>query len=69
MVNKGEVDIFLDLLCFLHHPMNVDNLLSGSSVSLKASLYIWKFLIHILLKPNLKDFLNLFYYYYFLKDF
>ena len=70
IVNKAEIDVFLDFLCFLHHPMNIDNTLSDSSVCLKASLYIWKFLIQVLLKPNLKDFFkNLFYYYYFLKDF
>ena len=46
---------FLELPCFLHDPTNV-NLISVSSASLKPSLYIWKFLVHILLKPSLKNF-------------
>ena len=52
----NEADFFPGLPCFLHHPMNGGNLNSGSSVSLKLSLYIWKYSIHLLLKPNLKDF-------------
>ena len=47
---------FLEFSCFLHVPTNVGNLISGFSVSLKPSFYIWKFLVHILLKPSLKDF-------------
>ena len=56
MVNEAEVDILLEFTCFLYDPMNVGSLISGSSASLKPSLYIWKFLVHILLKPVLKDF-------------
>ena len=56
IVNEAEVDVFLEFFCFLHYQSNVDNLISGSSASLKLSLYIWKFLAHILLKPSLKDF-------------
>ena len=49
-------DVFLELLCFLHDPTNVGNLVSASSASLKPSFCIWKFLVCILQKPNLKDF-------------
>ena len=56
IVNEAEVDIFLEHLCFLHDPMNVGNFISGSSAFSKSSLYIWKFLVHVLLKPNLKAF-------------
>ena len=52
----NEADVFLELPCFLHEPMNVDNLISGSPASSKPCLYIWKFLIHVLLKSSLKDF-------------
>ena len=55
VINEAEVDIFLELPCFPHDPMNVGNLISGSSVSSKPCLYIWKFLVHVLLKPSLKD--------------
>ena len=55
-VNKAKVDVFLELLCFLYDPTNVGNLISDSSVFSKFKLYIWRFLVHILLKPNLKDF-------------
>ena len=47
---------FLELPCFFSHPKDVDNLISGSSAFSKSSLYIWNFLVHILLKPSLKDF-------------
>ena len=47
---------FLGLFCFLHASVNVGNLISDSSASLKPSLYIWKFLVHVLLKTSLKDF-------------
>ena len=53
--NKAEVDVFLEFLYFLHDPTNVGNFLSGSSASLKPSLYIWKFSVQVLLKPSLKD--------------
>ena len=54
--NEAEVDIFLELPCFLYDPMDVGNLISSSSAFLKPTLYIWKFLVHVLLKPSLKDF-------------
>ena len=47
VVNEAEVDIFLDFHCFLHDPINVDNLISGSSAFSMSSLYIWKFLVHV----------------------
>ena len=52
----SEVDVFLDFPCFFYSPVNVGNLISDSSAFSKSSLYIWKFLVHILLKPTLKDF-------------
>ena len=52
----NEVDILLESRCFLYGPMNVNNLISGSSAFSKPSLCIWKFSFHILLKPSLKDF-------------
>jgi len=56
IVNEAEMDVFLELPCFLCDQMNVGNLFSHSSAFSKYSLYIWKFLVHILLKPSLKDF-------------
>ena len=56
IVNEPEVDVFLEFPCFVCDPKNVVNLISGSSVSSKSSLYIWKFLVHILLKLSLEDF-------------
>ena len=56
VVNEAEIDVFLELPCFLHDPMNVGNLISGSFASSKPSLYIWKFLVHVLLNPCLKGF-------------
>ena len=56
IVNKAEIDVFLELSCYLHDPADVGNLISGSSAFSKSSLYIWKFLVHILLKPSLEDF-------------
>ena len=56
IINKTEVDVFLEFPCFLHDPMNVGNLISGSSAFSKPNLYIWKFLVHVPLKPSLKDF-------------
>ena len=50
IVNKAEVDVFLEFLCFSYDPMDVGNLISGSSAFSKSSLNIWKFLVHILLK-------------------
>ena len=54
-VNETEVDVFLEFPCFFYDPTN-GNLISGSSAFSKPSLYIWKFSVHILLKPSLKDF-------------
>ena len=56
IVNKAEVDVFLELFCFFDDPMNAGNSISGSSVSLKPSLYTWKLSVHVLLKHSLKDF-------------
>ena len=56
IVSKAEIDVFLEFLCFFYDPMNVGNLISGSSAFSKSSLYIWKFSVHVLLKPSLKDF-------------
>ena len=52
----NEVDVFLEVPSFLYDPAIVGNLISGSSAFSKPSLYIWKFSVHILLKPSLKDF-------------
>ena len=52
----NEADIFLEFPCFFYDPTDVSNLISGSSAFSKSSLYIWEFLVHILLKPSLKDF-------------
>ena len=56
VVNKAEIDIFLEVPCFLYDSRNVDNLISDSSASSKSSLYIWKFSVHILLKSDLENF-------------
>ena len=56
VVNKAEVDVFLELLCFFYDLADVGNLISGSSAFSKSSLNIWKFMVHILLKPGLEDF-------------
>ena len=56
VVNEAEADDFLESPCFLYDPMNVGNLSSGSSAFSKPRLYFWKFLAHIVLKINLKDF-------------
>jgi len=56
VVNKLEVDVFLELLCFFNDPTDVGNLISGSSAFSKSSLNIWKFLVHVLLKPHLENF-------------
>ena len=55
VVNEAEV-VFLEFSCFFYDPVDVGNLISGSSAISKSSLYIWKFLVHVLLKPSLKDF-------------
>ena len=56
VVNKAEVDVFLELSCFLDDPTDVGNLISGSSAFSKTSLNIWKFTVHVLLKPGLENF-------------
>ena len=53
IVNKTEVDVFLELSCFFDDPTDIGNLISGSSAFSKSSLNIWKFTVHILLKPGL----------------
>ena len=55
VVNEAEVDAFLEFPCFLYDPVSVGNLISSSSAFSKSSLYIWKFSVHVLLKPSLKD--------------
>ena len=54
IVNKAEVDIFLELSCFFDDPVDVGNLISGSSAFSKSSLDIWKFTVHTLLRPGLR---------------
>ena len=56
VMNEAEVDVFLELTCFFYDPMDIDNLISGSSDFSKSSLNIWKSLIDVLLKPSLKNF-------------
>ena len=56
VVNKEEVDVFLGLSCFFDDPTDLGNLISGSSAFSKSSLNIWKFMVHILLKPGLENF-------------
>ena len=56
IVNKAEVDVFLELSCFFYDPVDVDNLISGSSAFSKTSLNVWKFTVHVLLKPGLENF-------------
>ena len=56
IANKAEVDVFLELSCFLNDPLDIGNLISGSSAFSKSSLDIWKFSVHILLKPDLENF-------------
>ena len=56
IVNKAEVDVFLELSCFIDDPVDVGNLISGSSAFSKSSLNTWKFSLHILLKPGLENF-------------
>ena len=55
IVNKAEIDVFLELFCFFDDPADVDNLISGSSAFSKTSLNIWKLTNHILLKPGLEN--------------
>ena len=56
IVNKAEVDVFLEFSCFFNDLTDIGNLISGSSAFLKSSLNIWKFPVHVLLKPELENF-------------
>ena len=56
IVNKAEVNVFLELSCFFYGPTDVCNLISGSSAFFKPSFNVWKFLVDILLKPGMEDF-------------
>ena len=56
IVNKAEIDVFLELSSFFHNPVDVGNLISGSSAFSKTSLNMWKFMVHVLLKPGLENF-------------
>ena len=60
IVNQAEIDVFLELSCFFDDAVDVGHLISGSSAFPKSNLNIWKFSVHILLKPNLKNFENYF---------
>ena len=55
IVNEAEIDVFLELSCFFNDPSDVGNLISGSSAFSKSSLNIWKFTVHVLLKPGLEN--------------
>ena len=55
IVNKAEIDDFLELSSFFHDPADVGNLISNSSAFSKSSLNIWKFIVHVLLKPGLEN--------------
>jgi len=56
IVSKAKVDDFLELSCFFDDPVDVGNLISGSSAFSKSNLNIWKFTVHVLLKPHLENF-------------
>ena len=56
IVNKAEIDVFMELSWFFDDPADVGNLISGSSAFSKTSLNIWKFTVHVLLKPDLENF-------------
>ena len=56
IVSEAEVNVFLELSCFFYDPMDVVNLISGSSAFSKSRLNIWKFSVHVLLKPSLENF-------------
>ena len=55
VVNQAEIDVFLELSCFFDDPTDVGNLISASSVFSKTSLNLWKFIVHVLLKPGLEN--------------
>ena len=56
VVNKAEVDVFLELSCFFDDPADVGNLIPGSSAFSKSTLNIWEFMVHVLLKHGLENF-------------
>ena len=56
IVKESEIDVFLELSCFFNDPMDVGNLTSGSPAFSKSNLNIWKFTVHVLLKPGLENF-------------
>ena len=56
ILNKAEIYVFLELSCFFYDPMDVGNLISGSSGFSKTNLNIWKFTVHVILKPDLENF-------------
>ena len=56
IVDKAEADVFLELFCFFDDPADVGNLISGSSAFSKYTLNVWKFIVHVLLKPVLENF-------------
>ena len=56
IVNKAEIDVFLELSCFFDDPLDVGNLISGSSAFSKSSMNTWKSMVHVLLKPGLENF-------------
>ena len=60
VVNKAEVDVFLEFSYFFDNPTDVGSLISGSSAFSKSSLNMWKFMVHVLLKPGLEDFVYYF---------
>ena len=60
IVNKAEVDVLLELSCFFYNPVDVGNLISGSSAFSKPSSNTWKFTVHVLLKPGLENFKHYF---------
>ena len=60
IINIAEIDVFLELSCFFDDPEDVGNLISGSSAFSKTSLNIWKFMVHVLLKPGLENFKHYF---------
>ena len=56
IANKAKIDVFLEISCFFDDPVDVGNLISGSFAFSKTSLNIWKFMVHVLLKPGLENF-------------
>ena len=64
IVNKAEIDVFLELSCFFPDPVDVGNLISGSSAFSKTSWNIREFMVHVLLKPGFENFFFYFYFYF-----